>query len=110
MPAEGSTEPADSVAGSLDLLAYLVTSADLCTREPLHYGMFRLIDAAGRLAALLEASGEAIRRPWISELQESIQQNKESIMWDREEFERFLHDCAALLAGAFVNDAGVRNA
>ena len=106
MPASGhkvqseqAAEPGLSLAHGLDLLAYLVTAAELCTREPLHYGMFRLLDAAGRLARGLEASGAAAERPWIAELHERIDSEKELLMWDRPAFERLLHELAATLAG-----------
>jgi len=93
---------------ALDLLAYLVTAADLCTREPLHYGMFRLIDAAARLARAMEAAGLAAERPWIAELRATIDANKELLMWDRPAFEEFLHATAADLAGALVDDGSTR--
>ena len=106
-----SPEPAEvgvSVSDALDLLAYLVTSADLCTREPLHYGMFRLLDAAARLAGGLEAGGAALERPWISDLRRRIDENKELLMWDQPAFERFLHANAATLAGDLTADQAGR--
>lgn len=83
---------------ALALLAYLVTSADLCTREPLHYGMLRLVDAAGRLANAMVAAGGGEERPWLAELHQSIEANKELMMWDRPAFEQFLRDTAASVA------------
>lgn len=87
-----------STDDALALLAYLVTSADLCTREPLHYGMLRLIDAAGRLANAMVAAGAGAERPWLAELHTSIEANKEQMMWDRPAFEEFLRDTAASVA------------
>jgi hypothetical protein len=89
---------------ALDLLAYLITSAELCTREPLHYGMFRLIDAASRLAIGLEAAGAAVSRPWITDLRQTIDTNKELVMWDRPGFEAFLRDTVAALAEVSLHD------
>ena len=40
-----------SESEALALLAPLVASAELCMPEPYDYGIFRLIDAASRLAA-----------------------------------------------------------
>ena len=58
-----SGEPADplviSESEALTLLAHLVTSAELCMTEPYDYGIFRLIDAASRLA---EGDAAAIER------------------------------------------------
>jgi hypothetical protein len=86
------------IAAALDLLAYLVTAADLCTREPLHYGMVRLVDAAGRLARGLEEGGAAVERPWLVALRARIDSEKETLMWDRPAFERFLNEIAADVA------------
>jgi hypothetical protein len=97
-------EPGLPLAAALDLLAYLVTAADLCTREPFHYGMFRLIDAASRLAGGLEASGAAANRTWIAGLREQIDAKKELLMWDRAGFESFLHETAADLAGELARE------
>ena len=83
---------------ALALLAYLVTSADLCTHEPFHYGMFRLTDGAGRLARALADSDVADGRPWLGELHRSIEEHKELLMWDLPAFEQFLHDTAATVA------------
>ena len=94
-----------SLEDSLDLLAYLITAADLCTREPLHYGMFRLVDGASRLAQALEAAGAAVDHPWIAELRRRIDADKELLMWDRPAFERFLHDTAAFLALSMDEEA-----
>lgn len=97
-PPADQPAPSIPVADALDLLAYLVTAADLCTREPLHYGMIRLVDAAGRLADGLAAGGAAAERPWLVTLHERIERDKESLMWDRPAFERFLHEIAAEVA------------
>jgi Family of unknown function (DUF6092) len=90
---------------ALALLAYLVTSADLCTHEPLHYGMFRLTDGAGRLAGGLAASGAAAERPWLADLHRSIEEHKELLMWDLPAFERFLHETAATVAANLKREA-----
>lgn len=99
MSPEAPQNPAGLGQGdALELLAYLVTAAELCTREPLHYAMVRLIDAAGRLAAGLERSGAAADLPWITQLHIRIEREKELLMWDRPAFERMLHELAALVA------------
>jgi len=90
---------------ALALLAYLVTSADLCTHEPLHYGMFRLTDGAGRLTKALVDSGAAAERPWLAELYRSIEEHKELLMWDMPAFEQFLHDTAATVATNLKREA-----
>ncbi len=39
------------------LVAYMLTSAQGLYEEPAEYGIFRLLDSAGRLLAILEAHG-----------------------------------------------------
>ena len=80
------------------IIAYLVTSADLCSHEPFHYGMFRLTDGAGRLARALADSDAGVERPWLDELHWSIEEHKELLMWDLPAFEQFLHQTAATVA------------
>jgi hypothetical protein len=96
--------------GVLDVLIYLVIAADLCTVEPLHYGTFRLIDAAGRLAGVLADSGAADDRPWIRQLRDQISAHKELIMHDSPAFEQFLHASAALVADRVTADRAKRSA
>jgi len=103
MPGRGALRnPGDadgpSLEDALELLAYLVTAADLCSREPLHYGMFRLIDGASRLARALETAGAAGDRPWVAELRRRIEADKELLMWDRPAFEAFLRETASFVA------------
>jgi hypothetical protein len=105
-PPPRDTDAGVSTDDALALLAYLVTSADLCTHEPLHYGMLRLTDGAGRLAKALVDSGAAAERPWLAELHRSIEEKKELMMWDMPAFERFLHENAATVAANMKRDAG----
>jgi len=90
MTSDGEPQAGITTDDALALLAYLVTSADLCTREPWHYGQLRLIDAAGRLSRALVASGAAADRPWVSDLHRSIEEKKELMMWDFPAFQEFL--------------------
>ena len=104
-PSPHDTDAGVTTEDALALLAYLVTSADLCTHEPLHYGMFRLTDGAGRLAKALVASGAAADRPWLAELHRSIEEHKELMMWDMPAFEQFLHENAATVAANMKREA-----
>jgi hypothetical protein len=71
-----------------ELLAHLVTSAELCTREPGYYGTFRLIDAASRLLAAAEASGAGDE--WLAAARREIDEKKVLMMSDRERYYAFL--------------------
>ncbi len=53
------------------LTGYLLTSAHGLYEEPAGYGPFRLMDAAGRLLAIMEAHGLA--NPFLQQLEDVIQ-------------------------------------
>ena len=65
-------EPGDplvvSESEALTLLAHLVTSAELCMTEPYDYGIFRLIDAASRLARAMVARSSGESRAFLEEV------------------------------------------
>ena len=96
MPPKTHNAPDTAPDPLLEVLAYLVTSAELCTKEPLHYGMFRLIDGASRLAGALLESGR--NESWIRDLKQEIDQNKEKVMWDRSGFEELLREASDRVA------------
>ena len=52
------------------LVGYLLTSAHGLYDEPAGYGPFRLLDAAGRLLAIMEAAG--LSDPFLTELRRGI--------------------------------------
>lgn len=71
-----------------ELVGYMVTSArNLFDETPL-YGPFRLVDAASRLIAILEAEGLADTR--LSSIRKQIDSGKYSVMDDPAEFRAFL--------------------
>lgn len=53
------------------LVGYLLTSAHNLYDEPAGYGPFRLVDAAGRLLAIMEAYGLA--DPFLTQLERSVE-------------------------------------
>jgi Family of unknown function (DUF6092) len=94
--------PADrlvvSESEALILLAHLVTSAELCLTEPYDYGIFRLIDAASRLAAAMlpRSSGES-----QAFLEAFLLEVDEKKMWDTRDRERY---------GSFLRETSRRTA
>ncbi|EHR78174.1 hypothetical protein OCC_03948 [Thermococcus litoralis DSM 5473] len=78
------------------LLAFLITSARGCVGEPPLYGPLRLVDAAARLVEIMKKEGKAI--PEIIELQKLIEEKKDLVMYDEEEFIKFLDDLSKKLA------------
>ncbi len=82
----------------MEIIAFLVSSAELCLVEPTYYGTFRLIDAASRLIGhMLEhdppRTGEFLRR-----FQAEVDQKKTWMMWDREAYFDFLRAAPAQVA------------
>jgi len=78
------------------LLAFLITSARGCVDEPPLYGPLRLVDAAARLIDIMEKGGKAT--PEIVELQKLIEEKKDLVMYDEEEFIKFLDELSKELA------------
>jgi hypothetical protein len=116
MAAHGSDivdEPADplvvSESEALALLAHLVTSAELCMTEPYDYGIFRLIDAASRLArAMLPRSGVE-SRAFLEAFLADVDVKK---MWstrDRERYGSFLRETSRRTAEHLVARADGRS-
>lgn len=71
-----------------NLLAFLITSARNCVEEPKLYGPFRLIDGASRLIEILEEAD--IADEFLVEIRKKIDDNKYSVMGDKDEFIKFL--------------------
>ncbi|MBC7094450.1 DUF6092 family protein [Thermococcus sp.] len=78
------------------LLAFLITSARGCVDEPPLYGPLRLVDAATRLIKVMKKEGKAT--PEILELQKLIEEKKDLVMYDEEEFINFLDELSKKLA------------
>jgi len=83
---------------ALEIITFLVSSAEICLHEPIYYGTFRLVDAASRMMGLMlennpEASGE-----FFQAYKADIDANKTSMMWDREAYYDFLRRIPAAAA------------
>lgn len=82
---------------TVELLAYLLSSAELTLVEPDLYGVFRLLDAAGRLAGCVIANNP--EAPAIfREIHNEIEQKKGWLMWDRDGFRSFAAEMPRLIA------------
>jgi hypothetical protein len=105
-------EPVDplvlSESEALTLLAHLVTSAELCMTEPYDYGIFRLIDAASRLATAIAPRASDDGRVFLQAFLEEVDVKK---MWstrDRERYGSFLRETSRRTAEHLVARAGGR--
>lgn len=82
----------------LELMAYLLASAELCMREPYHYGSFRLLDGASRLAGYAIGRGGARDDAWLGALKREIDEHKGLLMWDRDAYVGYLHEVTGKVA------------
>ena len=97
---------APSIAGALvisqdevlELMAYLLASAELCMSEPYHYGSFRLLDGASRLAGYAIGRGRAMDDAWLRTLKLEIDEHKGLLMWDRDAYANYLYEATGKVA------------
>jgi len=68
------------------LTAYTLTSARGLYDEPADYGVFRLIDTAGRLLAIMESHD--LLDPFLTRLKQVIDEEREGNMDDHHQRER----------------------
>jgi hypothetical protein len=81
------------------LLSFLITSARGCVDEPSLYGPLRLVEAASRLIEIMEETRtkEKINEQIIS-MKELIEEKKNEVMYNEEEFVNFLDELSKKLA------------
>jgi hypothetical protein len=83
---------------ALEIISYLVASAETSLSEPSHYAIFRLIDASSRMIGLMldhetPRTGEFLRR-----FKAEVDQKKVWMMWDSEAFFDFVRTAPAGVA------------
>lgn len=76
---------------AFELLAHLVSSADVSLSEPRKYPPYRLVSAAGWLATRVADRAEPGRNEFWEELAAEIETNKDLMMFDQSAFERLIH-------------------
>jgi hypothetical protein len=79
----------------LELLSYMITSARGLVDEPRRYGPFRLVEAAGRLVALLERAG--IEDEFLHQLAAMIYGRDPTMGSGEDEWVGFLDDLVLML-------------
>lgn len=82
-----------------DLLAFCITSAIGLLEEPPIYGPLRLIDCMARLIRLGRETGQ-LQDPALAELEQYIEANKLTCMYDTKEFRQHLQEIAFRLLDA----------
>jgi hypothetical protein len=88
MPESENTVLTESQA--LDLIAFMVSSAELCLREPIVYGTFRLVDGVSRLITMMAAHALPESSEFLTTLQTEIDEKKTLMMFDRPAYDDFL--------------------
>ncbi len=75
---------------ALEVITFLVSSAEICLREPIYYGTLRLVDAASRLIGLIQKNTPVATEGFLRGFKEDIDTHKTLAMWDREAYYDFL--------------------
>ena len=88
-----------------ELLAHLVSSAELCTTEPWYYGTFRLIDAASRLSS--RALERGFDEPWLRHFRDDLESKKRWMIWNKPAYFDFLGQAAQQVAERLLERATV---
>lgn len=81
-----------------ELIAFLVSSAEICMSEPIYYGTFRLVDAASRMMGFMLENGDLESEAFFRELKNEIDEKKVWMMFDREAYREFLANTPAIVA------------
>jgi hypothetical protein len=98
--AQQKTASADvlSEKQALELIAFLVSSAELCLTEPTYYGTFRLVDAASRLIGFMLEHDPPHSAEFLRRFKAEVDLKKTWMMWDREAYYDFLRQAPAQVA------------
>ena len=75
-----------------ELISFLLSSAEITLKEPIHYGPLRLVDAVSRLIGFMEANGAVSDGAYLAELKDEIDLKKQWCMWDKPGFYNFLRE------------------
>jgi hypothetical protein len=93
---------------ALEIITFLVSSAEICLHEPIYYGTFRLVDGASRLMGAMLEHDPPQTGDFLRSFKAEIDAKKTSMMWDREAYFEFLRAIPALAAAELkrLRDAG----
>lgn len=83
---------------AMQIIAYLTSAAEISIHEPIHYGTFRLIDAASRMIGFMLEHDPPRTGAFLRELKTELDTKKVWMMWDREAYFDFLRATPALVA------------
>jgi hypothetical protein len=83
---------------ALELITFLISSAEISLHEPVYYGTFRLIDGASRLMGMLLENDPESSAEFFKSYKDEIDANKTQMMWNREAYYDFLRRIPAQAA------------
>ncbi len=86
------TFPALTQAQANELISFLLSSAEITIKEPIHYGPLRLVDAVSRMIGFMEENGVVVEGTYLSDLKDEIDIKKQWCMWDKPGFYEFLRE------------------
>ncbi|MCA9860410.1 MAG: hypothetical protein KC438_11845 [Thermomicrobiales bacterium] len=75
-----------------ELISFLLSSAEITLKEPIHYGPLRLVDAVSRLVGFMEDNGAVVDGDYLADLKDEIDIKKQWCMWDKPAFYDFLRE------------------
>lgn len=75
---------------ALQLIAFLVSAAEISIHEPAYYGTFRLVDAASRMIGMMLEHDLTRSEAFLRQLKDELDTKKVWMMWDREAYFDFL--------------------
>lgn len=75
-----------------ELISFLLSSAEITIKEPIHYGTLRLVDAVSRIIGFMEANGAVGEGDYLADLKAEIDVKKLWAMWDKPAYYQFLRE------------------
>lgn len=89
-----------------ELISFLLSSAEITLKEPIHYGPLRLVDAVSRLIGFMEVNGTISEGDYLADLKAEIDIKKQWCMWDKPGFYDFLRQTPRSMANYVTSFEG----
>lgn len=89
-----------------ELISFLLSSAEITLKEPIHYGPLRLVDAVSRMIGFMEANGAVVEGEFLGDLKDEIDVKKQWCMWDKPAFYEFLRETPRSMAEYVISTEG----
>lgn len=89
-----------------ELISFLLSSAEITIKEPIHYGPLRLVDAVSRMIGFMLENGAVVEGEYLATLKDEIDVKKQWCMWDKPGFYEFLRETPRGMAEYVVSQEG----